>query len=424
MASLTLRIAPATVALAAAVLLASPTVAGAQARAIPADHAGVRQAVEMLRADNAWTLEQQVAVCEIPAPPFMEQRRAEDYVQRLRAAGIDSVRIDTEGNVIGERPGTGDGPLVVISAHLDTVFPEETDVTVRMEGDVMHGPGIGDDCRGLAVVLAVARAMNEHNVQTEGTILFVGTVGEEGPGNLRGVRHLFETELAGQVDYFISVDGTGLNITHAAVGSHRYRVTYSGPGGHSYGAFGMPNPIHAVGRAIAKFAELQVPREPRTTFSVGVIQGGTSVNSIAFEASFDVDMRSEQREPLDAMDARFRELVQEALEEERARWPNSQRGLEVTIDTIGIRPAGAQPEDAPIVLTAINAGAALGFEPRLGPSSTDSNIPISLGIPAITIDGGGQGRGAHALDEMYRDGPEGWKGPQWALLIVAALAGV
>lgn len=410
--------------LAASVLPLAPAVAQRAAPAIPAEHPRVRQALEMLRTENAWTLEQQVSICEIPAPPFKEERRAAEYVRRLEALGLTNVRIDAEGNVIAERPGSGDGPVVVLSAHLDTVFPEETDVTVRQEGEFMHGPGIGDDCRGLAVVLAVARAMNAAQIATNGTILFVGTVGEEGPGNLRGVRHLFEKELAGKVDYFLSVDGTGLNVTHGAVGSHRYRVTFHGPGGHSYGAFGMPNPIHALGRAIAKIAELEVPRQPRTTFSVGIVEGGTSVNSIAFEASMDVDMRSESEEALQRLDDQFRAAVQAALEEERARWPLSQRGLDVRIDTIGIRPAGTQPDDAPIVRTAVEAGKALGFEPHLGASSTDSNIPIALGIPAITIDGGGQGRGAHSLEEVYRDGPEGWKGPQWALLIVSALAGV
>lgn len=412
-------------ALLAAVLLPAGAPLAQQALpAIPASNARVRQAMETLKADNAWTLDQQVSICEIAAPPFMEEVRAAEYKRRLEALGLTNVRIDSEGNVIAERKGTGNGPVVVLSAHLDTVFPEETDVKTRNEGDVIHGPGIGDDCRGLAVLLSVARAMNQASIATNGTILFIGTVGEEGPGNLRGVRHLFESELKGKVDYFLSVDGTGLNITHAAVGSHRYRVTYSGPGGHSYGAFGMPNPIHALGRAISKFAEMTVPRSPRTTFSVGIVEGGTSVNSIAFSASMDVDMRSELQSSLDEVDAQFRVAVQEALEEERARWPNSQRAIEVKIDTIGIRPAGTQPETAPIVVTAVNAGKALGFEPYLSPSSTDSNIPIALGIPAITIDGGGQGRGAHSLDETYRDGPEGWKGPQWALLIVSALAGV
>ncbi|HEX5831142.1 MAG TPA: M20/M25/M40 family metallo-hydrolase, partial [Gemmatimonadaceae bacterium] len=390
---------------------------------VPADVPSVKAAVAAIRATNAWTLEQQVSICEIPAPPFKEAKRAEEFKRRLEQLGLRNVRIDREGNVIGERPGTGSGPVVVISAHLDTVFPESTDVSVRREGSLYKGPGIGDDCRGLAVLLATAKAMNDAKVATTGTVLFVGTVGEEGPGNLRGVRHLFAQELKGKVDYFISVDGTGLGITSAAVGSHRYRVTYQGPGGHSYGAFGMPNPIHALGRAIAKFGDLQVPRDPRTTFSVGVISGGTSVNSISMSGVMEVDMRSESAAALEELDAKFQRVVQEALAEENARWPESRARLTVKVDTTGIRPAGAQPDSVRIVRVAKAAGRALGFDARTNASSTDSNIPISLGIPAITIDGGGRGRGSHALEESYDDGQNGWLGPQWATLIVAALAG-
>ena len=397
---------------------------------VPSTHAALTRAMEIVRTDNEWTLEQQASICEIEAPPFKEERRAAEYARRLEALGLVNVRIDSEGNVIAERPGSGDGPVVVISAHLDTVFPEGTDVTVTREGGMMRAPGIGDDCRGLAVVLAVARAMNQADVRTTGTVLFVGTVGEEGPGNLRGVRHLFAESLRDQVDYFISVDGTGLGLTSGAVGSHRYRVTYKGPGGHSYGAFGMPNPIHALGRAIAKVSDLQTPRDPRTTFAVGVVAGGTSVNSIAYEASMDVDMRSESKASLDELDAKFQTAIREALAEERARWPQSTRELEMAIDTIGIRPAGSQPDSARIVQVAMAARDAVvaGHEVVVpsgtNASSTDANLPISLGIPAITIDGGGVGRGSHSLDEGYNDGPVGWLGPQWAVLVVAGLAGV
>ncbi len=415
--------AAASLALSTSPVLAQTPAASTAPIPVPTEHAAVKRATDLVRTDNAWTLQQQTQICEIPAPPFGEEVRAADYKRRLEAEGLTNVRIDSVGNVIAERVGTGGGPVVVLSAHLDTVFPEGTDVTVKQDGDMYAGPGIGDDCRGLAVVLAVARAYRQADIKTAGTILFVGTVGEEGAGNLRGVRHLFEGPLKGTIDYFISVDGTGLNITHAAVGSNRYRVRFIGPGGHSYGAFGMPNPMHAMGRAIAKLADVQVPASPRTTFSVGVVEGGTSVNSIPFEATMDVDLRSESAQSLATLDSAFQRAVQEGLAEERARWPQSQRPVDVKIDTIGIRPAGSQPETAPIVVAAIEAGKALGFEPFTGASSTDSNVPIGLGIPAITIDGGGQARGAHSLDEVYRDGPDGWKGPQWAILIVAALAG-
>ncbi|MGQ0712565.1 MAG: M20/M25/M40 family metallo-hydrolase [Gemmatimonadaceae bacterium] len=384
----------------------------------------VRTALDRIRDDNAWTLDQQESICEIPAPPFAEARRAEEFRRRLAALGLRDARIDSEGNVIARRRGTGRGPAVVLSGHLDTVFPETTDVTVTREGTLMKGPGIGDDCRGLAVVLVVARALESAGVPTVGDIVFVGTVGEEGAGNLRGVRHLFTKEMKDSIDYFISVDGTGLGTTRRAVGSHRYRVTYEGPGGHSYGAFGMPNPAHALGRAIAGIAELRVPREPKTTFSVGILEGGTSVNSIPAAAAMDVDLRSESPAALDSLDADFRAALSRALEAEHARWPESRVRLRVKIDTIGIRPAGAQPDTARIVRAAQDAARALGFSTELGAGSTDANLPMSLGIPAITIDGGGEGRGSHSLAEQYDDGERGWLGPQWAALITLTLAGV
>jgi tripeptide aminopeptidase len=405
-----------------------PAAAQAQAKAVPATDPRLKAALETIKTDNAWTLDQQASICQIAAPPFKESVRAAEYKRRLEALGLKNVRIDEVGNVLAERPGTGSGPTVVIAGHLDTVFPEGTDVKVTREGNVMKGPGIGDDCRGLAVVLAVARAFQQANVQTTGTIYFMGDVGEEGQGNLRGMRNLFGKELKGKIDYFISVDGTGLGLTSHAVGSHRYRITYKGPGGHSYGAFGIPNPIHALGRAMAKIADIQVPSSPKTTFNVGVIHGGTSVNSIPFEASMDIDMRSVSPEAVDAVDAQVRRMVAEALAEENARWPGERAArakLSVVIDTIGIRPANsAQTDASPIVATAIAAGKVLGFTARTGASSTDSNIPMSLGISAITIDGGGRGTGAHSLGEMYEETPDAYLGPQWAALIVAALAGV
>ena len=403
--------------------------AGAQTSTSPSPSAiaarpAVRAALDKLRADNAWTLEQQVSICEIPAPPFGEQRRAEEFRRRLIALGLTNTRIDAEGNVIARRPGSARHPSVVVSGHLDTVFPESTDVSVTRQGTLFKGPGIGDDCRGLAVVLAVARALASARVQTQGDILFVGTVGEEGPGNLRGVRHLFTKEMKDSIDYFISVDGTGLGLTNRAVGSHRYRVTYEGPGGHSYGAFGMPNPAHALGRAIAGIAELRVPREPKTTFNVGVIDGGTSVNSIPASAVMDVDLRSESSAALDSLDAGFRAALQRALDGEHARWPESQVRLRLRIDTTGVRPAGVQPDSARIVRAGLDAARALGFTAELGAGSTDANLPTSLGIPAITIDGGGEGRGSHSLAEEYDDGERGWLGPQWAGLLVLSLVGV
>ncbi|HET9452901.1 MAG TPA: M20/M25/M40 family metallo-hydrolase [Gemmatimonadaceae bacterium] len=404
-------------------LLAALLPASLAAQASPAVDAMLAQ----LKADNAWTLAQQKSLCEIPAPPFKEAARAEEYRKRFVALGLQKVRVDAAGNVLAERPGSGRGPTIVLAGHLDTVFPDSTDVRVRESNGRMTAPGIGDNCRGIAVVLAVARAYQRANPRHDARIIFVGNVGEEGPGNLSGVRHLFETELKGQIDFFVAVDGAGTNVVSRAVGSNRYRVTYKGPGGHSYGAFGIPNPIHALGRAIALISEIQVPATPRTTFNVGIVQGGTSVNSIAFEASMDIDMRSESADALRVIDGQVRRAIQSALDAENERWPGQRAErarLSVVIDTIGIRPTGAQSDSARIVQVAVQAGRALGFTPATGASSTDANLPISLGVPGISIDGGGRASGAHSLAEWYEDGPAGWLGPQWAALIVAMLAGL
>jgi acetylornithine deacetylase/succinyl-diaminopimelate desuccinylase-like protein len=397
------------------------------APAIPTTNPKVRAALDLIKADNAWTMQQEIELTQIPSPPFKESTRAAEYKRRLEALGLRDVHIDSVGNVIAERRGVGAGPTVVIAGHLDTVFPEGTDVTVKHDGGKLRAPGIGDDDRGLAVVLAVARAFEKTGLQTNGTVYFVGDVGEEGPGNLRGMRYLFGKELKGKVDYFISVDDAGLGIASRAVGSYRYRVSYRGPGGHSYGAFGIPNPIHALGRAIAGISDIQVPANPKTTFNVGVIQGGTSVNSIAGEASMEVDMRSEDAKSLANVDAQVQRIIHDALTAENARWPGPRAAaakISLVVDTIGIRPTGGQADSARIVQTALAAGKALGFTSSTTASSTDANIPISLGIPAIRIGGGGDAEGAHSLGEWYDDGANGYLGPQWAALLVAALAGV
>lgn len=406
-----------------ALVLAAVGIAPAlHAQGDAASSTAVRAAVDRIRADNAWTIDQQVSICEIPAPPFKEERRAAEMKKRFEALGLRNVRIDSIGNVIAERPGSGGGPVVVIAAHLDTVFPEETDVSVTRQGTMLRGPGIGDDCRGLAVLLAVAKAMGAASVRTQGTIYFVANVGEEGPGNLRGVKHLFARPPA-KIDYFISVDGTGLGLTTRAVGSNRYKVSYKGPGGHSFGAFGMPSPIHALGRAIAKISAIQVPRTPKTTFNVGIIEGGTSVNTISPLGAMEVDLRSESPEELAKLDASFRKVVDEALAEENARWPQSRVKVTVDVVSMGVRPAAAPPDSQRIIQTAQAAARALGFEAPGSASSTDANWPMSLGIQAITLDGGGEGRGAHSTSESYDDGERGWLGPQWALLTVVMLAG-
>ena len=375
----------------------------------------VQRAIAAIRRIEPQTLDEQVRLCEIAAPPFKEGVRAEAYRKAFEAHGLRNVRIDAVGNVIGERPGLAAHPNVVVGAHLDTVFPEGTVLQVARRGASLNGPGIGDDCRGLAVLLGVVRAMNAEQLQTPGTVTFVGTVGEEGLGDLRGVKHLFDVQLKGRIDRFISIDGAGHSITHRAVGSRRYKVTIKGPGGHSYGAFGLVNPVHALGRAIAKIDGFAVPQDPKTTFNVGRIGGGTSVNSIPFEAWMEVDMRSVDPDRLRALDTQFHAALDAALAEEHERWPNGGR-LMVARQLVGDRPAGGIPESAPLVQLAIAATRALELPVSLVEGSTDANYPMSLGVPAITIDGGGSGNNAHSLDETF-DSTNSWRGTARALLM-------
>ncbi len=380
----------------------------------------VRAAMEAARADGPHTLDLQVQVCEIPAPPFHEDKRGLELKRLFEELHLHDVRIDKAGNVIGVRPGKSAHPNLVFSAHLDTVFPEGTNVKVTRTGDLMKGPGIGDDCRGLALMLSVIRSLDEGHVETPGTITFVADVGEEGLGDLRGMKSLFFDSLKGQIDKFVSVDGTGLGITHIGVGSNRYKVTFKGPGGHSYGAFGMANPIQAMGRAIAKIDAFQVPAKPKTTFNVGRVGGGTSVNAIPFEAWMEVDMRSADVASLKELDNKFHAAIKEAVEEENARW-NGRGAVTASAELVGMRPAGQTPKDSPIVQTAMAVSRAMQIDEVLREGSTDSNVPMNLGIPAITISGGGVGMGAHSLNESF-DGKDAWRGTQRAILLAVALA--
>jgi hypothetical protein len=293
-------------------------------------------------------------------------------------------------------------------------------VRVKRDGKFLRAPGIGDDGRGLAAMLSVIRALDEGGVKTTGSITFVANVGEEGLGDLRGVKELFNVTLKGKIDSFISIEpGSQNRITNAGVGSYRYRVTFKGPGGHSYGAFGMANPIHALGRAIAKIGDITVPAKPKTTFNVGRINGGTSVNSIAFETWFEVDMRSETMAALDAVRDQFNAAIADSVKAENARWKN--RGaVSVDIEMVGLRPAGQTPEDSSIVKIASASVTAMGGIPSYGAGSTDSNVPMQLGIPAVTLGGGGESSRAHSLDESF-DSTNSHLGPQAVLLTVVAL---
>ena len=401
-------------------------VGGAQAPGAsptPADllnEPAVKAALAAAKASEPQTVEDQIRFCEIPAPSFKEETRGRELQRVFQQLGLQNVRVDKAGNVLGHYPGAAPRPHVVIAAHLDTVFPEGTAVKVKREGTVLHGPGIGDDCRGLAVLVAIVREMKNAKVQTPGSITFVANVGEEGLGDLRGVKELFNFTLKDQIDRFVSIDGTGVHVTNVAVGSHRYRVTFKGPGGHSFGAFGMANPMGAMGRAIARIQEIQVPRQPKTTFNVGRIGGGTSVNSIPFEGWMELDMRSSDPASLAAVDANIQKAIDAAVTEENARW-GKPGTITVTKELVGDRPAGSTPENSAIVRHGLAAATVLGFNANLGEGSTDSNIPMSLKVPSITIGGGGRGRDAHALTESF-DTTDAWMGTQHALLLTVALA--
>ncbi len=384
----------------------------------------VKNAFEYIKQIEPETIEEQIQIAEIPAPTFEEQKRGEYFKKRFTELGLKNVRIDAVGNVIGERLGTGgkEAPTLVLAAHLDTVFAMDTPLKTVREGNIIKIPGIGDDARGLTLLIAIARTLDKHKIETIGNIIFVANVAEEGLGDLKGVRHLFNEELKGKITHFISIDGTGMAVTTGAVGSKRYRVTFSGPGGHSYGDFGMANPIHAVGRLIAKVSEFQTPIEPKATFSVGMIRGGTSVNSIAREASFDIDMRSPDPYELDKLDKLFKLNAKAALDEENARWNNKGK-LDLDIKLIGDRPTGTQSQNSQIIQIAASANKFMNIENDFGFASTDANMPISIGIPAIMIDGGGVGKGAHSLDEQW-DSTDSHLGSQRALLIVLGIVGV
>jgi acetylornithine deacetylase/succinyl-diaminopimelate desuccinylase-like protein len=384
---------------------------------------GIVKALADIKADDARALDEQKRITEIPAPPFKEKVRAEYYLKRMQELGFKDAAIDSEGNVIALRKGTGGGrPKLVVSAHLDTVFPEGVDVTVKEKDGVINAPGIGDDSRGLAALLSLVKAMNENAVATVGDLLVVGTVGEEELGNLRGVKALFRDHR--DIDGFISIDGLGISrVVNQSTGSHRYEMTFKGPGGHSFQEFGLPSAIHAMGRAIAKISELLTPSEPKTTFTVGTVRGGTSVNAIAAEARMAVDMRSNSTEELLKLEEKLLGLVKQAVVEENTRW-NSDK-ISVEIKLIGDRPAGIVSMDSPVVLATQRAVSTIanGRKATFGGASTDSNIAMSLGIPAVTIGGGGEGGNWHSRNEWYKP-TDAWMGPQNALLTVLMLSGL
>lgn len=386
---------------------------------------GIQEAFSIIVELEPLTIRDLIDLNQIPAPPFLEEARAHEYARLLREAGADSVKLDEVGNVLAFRGGTKGGEAVILGAHLDTVFPEGTDVTVTVRGDTLFAPGIGDDTRGLLVVLTVLRALEKAGVETEADLIFLGSVGEEGLGDLRGVKHFFRRG-GTRADAFIEVDGGGISgIVSMGLGSVRYRVTIEGPGGHSWGAFGLANPIHAMGRAIEAFstvADSLTRSGPRTSYNVGRFGGGTSINSVPFEAWMEVDMRSESPETLEVIAGAFEESMRNGVEREN-RIRRDGPPLELQVDRIGNRPSGETDPSAPLVQRAKVATRYFGEEPRLSRSSTNSNIPISLGIPAITIGRGGVGSDNHSPTEWWAN-IEGYKAIQRALLILVAEAGL
>ncbi len=384
---------------------------------------GIQQAFHFIDEMRSELDDELVRICEIPAPPFKEETRAREIARRFEEIGLLRVRLDEEGNVIAERPGLSSEPRVIVSAHLDTVFPEGTNVRVRRDGVRFHAPGISDNTCGIVSLIALARALDAGGIKTEGRVYFVATVGEEGEGNLRGARHLFTGgEFQSGVDAFISLDGPGLErITQRALGSRRYRVTVIGPGGHSWGDFGIVNPVHALGRAIARFASYPAPLAPRTSYNVGIIEGGSSVNAIPERASMLVDIRSVSSDEIEKLEAYLRRVVEIAAREENSQRSTSGTSLACEFEQVGDRPSGETPVNSRIVRAAIECSRALGIEPRLDCSSTDSNIPISLGIPAITLGVGGVSSNCHSLTEWYE--PAGRElGLKRLLMLTVALA--
>jgi acetylornithine deacetylase/succinyl-diaminopimelate desuccinylase-like protein len=358
-----------------------------------------KAAVATLDADHDRTVEDIIKITQIPAPPFKEEARARAYMEMFKAHGLSDVEMDPEGNVLGLRKGSDDS-LVVIAAHLDTVFPEGTPVKVRREGTRLFAPGVADDSRSLAVLLAYMRALDAAKIRTKHSILFVGTVGEEGQGDLRGVRYFFtKGKYKDRVRYFFSMDGTEpRRVTHGGVGSRRYRVTFKGPGGHSFGAFGIVNPMTAMSQAVVEFYKTQVPAQPKTTFAASVTGGGTSVNSIPNEVFMEFDMRSEAPAELAKVEQQLLAAIDAGVAQENAARSTKSGSVSAEKTLIGDRPAGSTPLTATLVQSTAAAVKAMGYEPDFNASSTDSNIPMSLGIQAVTISGG-HGARSHSLDE-------------------------
>lgn len=380
------------------------------------------RALSWIDAKADWITAQQVRLTETSAPEFNEARRGELLKKLFESAGL-KVHTDKTGNVIGERPGSDEQAVVLLVAHLDTVFPAGTDVTVKRNGTRLEAPGISDNGAGLAALVGVAQALAESGIPTSKTIVIAGDVGEEGEGNLRGVRALIET-YSRRLAAVIAIDGASSDhITTQGIASRRFEVSVTGPGGHSWSDFGAPNPITALARGIVRFSSINLPIDPRSSYNFGVIDGGTSINSIPARAAVKIDLRSEDESELNQMEQLLREAMQSGVKDENSAMSPSSDPLQVSFRSLGARPAGKLAEDSPLLETIRGVDRFLGIRSRLERSSTDANIPLSLGIPAVALGGGGQGSGSHTLAEWYD--PTGREvGLKRLLLISLALAGV
>jgi tripeptide aminopeptidase len=392
-------------------------------RAPLSDNARVRAALDWFTPNISWVNDQQARLTEIPAPPFQESARAEAVKALLAEAGV-SVQIDKTGSVIGELRGVNEKEIVIVAGHLDTVFPPGTDVKVHRDGSRMVAPGISDNGTGLAALVAMARALQFAHLKPQRTIFFVADVGEEGEGNLRGIRAIVDAYRA-RLKAVVVLDGSGTDhVTTKALASRRLEALITGPGGHSWSDFGMPNPINALVRGSVRFINTKVPSSPRTTFNIGQIEGGTSVNSIPYEARLKVDIRSESEDELTRLESALRECIAAGVRDEMDSARDRSKGkLEWKVELLGSRPGGELAADSALLAALRAADDFVGNQSRIERSSTDANIPLSLGIEAISIGAGGNGGGAHSLQEWY-DSAGREAGLKRALLTVLGISGV
>jgi len=392
--------------------------------------AELRSAFAWLRAQEAQFAHWQLDLARIPSPPFGEAARANWMADKFRELGLDDVQSDDVGNVFGIHPGFG-RYYVALSAHMDTVFPAGTPLNIRQQGNRLYGPGVSDNCAGLTAMLAIVALLRSVRIRHALPFLFIANVGEEGEGDLRGMRQIFSSpQWKDSISYNLVLDGAGSDtIVAEALGSRRFEVIVRGPGGHSWSDFGAPNPILVLARAIQVFAQTPVPSSPKTTFNIGVIRGGTSVNSIPESASMRVDLRSTSMAEMERLEVALRLALEKAVEQEskamegRAVSQRRSSGVSCEIVVIGNRPAGELDPNARILQVIRAVDAHLGNAAQVQRASTDANIPLSLGREAIAIGGGGTGGGAHTLQEWFDCGGREL-GLKRILLTLLALAGV